>query len=170
MNSEEYFMIVEKARKEQSLDLLLSARGGWRVIPEDMFGDYPNRPNDWRGIYLFGIYKIYKDGDKTIKNEMENAIINICNQEDDDAAYMAVEAWYYQICFEVASIAPFCLERKKILKKIRACLRKNKNKLLNTDKWVDTLCEPDGAKNLYEHILSKERIFLRKGVDLFAGL
>ncbi len=95
--------------------------------------------------------------DIIVKNNLENAIIDICAQEDDDAAYMAVEAWYYQLCFEDEEMAPFDLRKDLIFKAIKDCLNRNKSKLLTTTKWVDTLNSSFGAKNLYDHI--KERCF-----------
>ena len=58
-NTECFLPMVIKAREDKCLDLLMAGRGKWRIIEQDMFGDYPDRPTDWHGIYLFGTY-IYK--------------------------------------------------------------------------------------------------------------
>lgn len=167
-NSEIFLPIVQKARNEKSLDLLLSGRNGWRIIEQDMFGDYPNRPTDWRGIYLFGIYEIYKSGDYNIKEEMKNAIINICDQSDEDSAYMAVLAWHTHLCFEHSSIAPFKLDKSSILSAIQQCLKRNKIILLNSTKWIYS--DKEYPNNEYNEIKMLNKNFKRMGVDLFAGI
>ncbi len=167
-NSDIFLPMVQKAQKENSLDLLLAGREGWRIIEQDVYGDYPNRPTDWRGLYLFGIYEVYRKGEYIIKNELENAIVNICKQKCEDSAYMAVLAWYTHLYFEYSSIAPFCLKKERILDSIQKCLKNNKSRLLMSTKWVYT--DEEYPNNEYNEIKMLNNNFRRMGIDLLEGI
>ena len=167
-NTECFLPMVIKAREDKCLDLLMAGRGKWRIIEQDMFGDYPDRPTDWHGIYLFGIYKIYEERDIAIKEELEKALIDICGQEGEDSAYLASLAWSYQLAFENESRAPFKLERNRILESIQTCIRNNKKELLASTKWVYS--DDEYPNNLYREIKMLNKYFIKLGVDIFKGI
>ena len=61
-------------------------------------------------LYTFGIYPIYRDGDTSIAQDTEDAIVKICQQRYDDDAYLAAHAWY----FNLACNAPFCMDKERL--------------------------------------------------------
>lgn len=167
LNEHIFLPMVQKARQENCLDLLLAGRGEWRIIERDMFGDFPDRPTDWTGIYGRGIYEIYRNGDYSIKDELEKAIMNICSQGYDDDAYLASMAWSYQLYYENAKTAPFYMRKDRIYKIIKDCIAKDRDKLKNTNIWVYS-CGPKGPENLYDFMRMKNDDFIKLGVNLFA--
>jgi len=169
LNEHIFLPMVQKARQEDCFDLLLAGREEWRIIERDMLGDFPDRPTDWGGIYSLGIYEIYEKGDCRIKDEVEAAIIKICTQEYDDDAYLASMAWWNQLYFENAKTAPFFLEKNRILDAIQKCIVRDKDKLMNTKKWIYPW-GPNDINNLFEFIKERNGIFVKLGVDLFAGI
>ncbi|TYZ30258.1 hypothetical protein FZ041_02985 [Selenomonas caprae] len=169
LNEHIFLPMVQKARQENCLDLLLAGRGEWRIIERDMLGDFPDRPTDWAGINSLGIYEIYEKGDYKIKDELEKAIIKICIQGYDDDAYLAAMAWYEQLYYENAETAPFVLGRENILQAIKACIVRNKGKMLESTKWIYS-CGKKGPYNLYDFMKIMNDIFIEVGVDLFDGI
>lgn len=163
-----FLPMVIKAREEKCLDLLMAGRGEWRIIEQDMFGDYPDRLTDWRGIYLFGIYKIYEQRDVNIKEELEKAILDICEQEEEDSAYLAILAWSYQLSYENDLRSPFRLNRNRILQAMQFCIRNNKKDLLTSTKWVYS--DDECPNNLYREIKKLNEYLIELGVDVFSGM
>jgi len=143
MLKEKCLQLVMDAIKENSLDSLLSGRGKWRLMKHSHFDDEIDKPTNWRCIYDYGIYELYRCGEKSIKQETEEAIIRICSQSYEDSAYLASMAWCFQLEAEEDGTAPFMLDRMIILRAIRDAIKCNKNKLLKTNKWAN------GSANLY---------------------
>lgn len=130
--------LVMDARKENSLDSLLAGRGKWRVVIQSHFDDEIDKPTNWRCIYDYGVYELYRRGEKKIKQEIEEAIIKICSQPYEDSAYLAAMAWCFQVEAEEDGDAPFTLNRKLILRAIRNSIKLNKEKLLQSNKWANS--------------------------------
>ena len=166
-NSHIFLPLVQKARKEKSLDKLLAGRGEWFVVQTDMFGDFPDRPTDVDGIYIFGIFKLYELGDTAIAQETEDAIVAICDQPYDDDAYLAGHAFYFYLCNLRSESAPFRMNIKRIEEAIKACIIRDKEKLLNTHKWVYTYSNTNGPWDLYNFMQMQNDIFLPLGANLF---
>lgn len=166
-NSHIFLPLVQKARKEKCLDKLLAGRGEWFVVQTDMFGDFPDRPTDVDGIYIFGIFKLYEQGDTAIAQETEDAIVAICDQPYDDDAYLAGQAFYYYLCKLRAEYAPFRMNIKRIEDAIKNCIIRDKEKMLNTHKWVYTYSNTNGPWDLYNFMQMQNDIFLPLGANLF---
>ena len=96
-------------------------------------------------IYIFGIYPIYKNGDASIAQETEDAIVKICQQKYDDDAYLAAHALYYHIS---GSGPLFPMDKDRLQTAIRECIKRDEDKLKKCSKWVDTLHE-----NIYQNLL-----------------
>lgn len=166
-NSHIFLPLVQKARKEKSLDKLLAGRGKWFVVQRDMFGDFPERPTAVDDIYIFGIFEIYKQGDTAIAQETEDAIVAICDQPYDDDAFLAGDAFYFYLCNLRSESAPFRMNIKRIEEAIKACIIRDKEKLLNTHKWVYTYSNTNGPFDLFHFMQMQNDIFLTLGVNLF---
>lgn len=162
-NSHIFLPLVQGARKKKCLDKLLAGRGEWFVVQRDMFGDFPERPTAVDDIYTFGIYPIYKNGDASIAQETEDAIVKICQQRYDDDAYLAAHAWY----FNLACNAPFCMDKDRLQTAIRECIKRDEDKLKKCSKWVYTLHDTHGPRDLYHFLQLQNSIYLPLGVDLF---
>ena len=163
-NEHIFLPLVQKARKKKCLDKLLAGRGEWFVVQTDMFGDFPGRPTAVNDIYIFGIYPIYKNGDASIAQETEDAIVKICQQKYDDDAYLAAHALYYHIS---GSGPLFPMDKDRLQTAIRECIKRDEDKLKKCSKWVDTLHDTHGPRDLYHFLQLQNSIYLPLGVDLF---
>lgn len=166
-NSHIFLPLVQKARKKHSLDKLLAGRGEWFVVQRDMFGDFPERPTDIDSIFIFGINKLCKQGDTSIAKETEDAIVAICDQPYVDDAYLAGQALYTYLSFSRNGHPPFQMNIERIVKSIKACIIRDKEKMLKTHKWVYTYSNTNGPKDLYHFMQMQNDIFLPLGVNLF---
>ncbi len=166
-NSHIFLPLVQKARKQKCLDKLLAGRGEWFVVQRDMFGDFPERPTDIDGIYIFGIEELCKRGDSDIAKETEDAIVAICDQPYDDDAYLAGQALYFYLCSLRSGKPPFQMNIERIVNAIKACILRDREKMLKTHKWVYTYRNTNGPKDLYHFMQMQNEIFLPLGVSLF---
>lgn len=163
-NEHIFLPLVQKARKKKCLDKLLAGRGEWFVVQTDMFGDFPGRPTAIDDIYFFGIYPIYKNGDASIAQETEEAIVKICQQKYDDDAYLAAHALYSHL----AGSGPlFPMDKDRLQTAIRECIKRDEEKLKKCSKWVYTLHDTNGPRDLYHFLQLQNSIYLPLGVDLF---
>ncbi len=163
-NEHIFLPLVQKARKKKCLDKLLAGRGEWFVVQTDMFGDFPGRPTAVNDIYIFGIYPIYKNGDASIAQETEDAIVKICQQKYDDDAYLAAHALYSHL----AGSGPlFPMDKDRLQTAIRECIKRDEEKLKKCSKWVYTLHDTNGPRDLYHFLQLQNSIYLPLGVDLF---
>ncbi|NLP35982.1 MAG: hypothetical protein GX359_12495 [Clostridiales bacterium] len=94
-----------------------------------------NAPTDITQIMTQGIYKLYIERpEMNIDKVIENKLLQMMDLNEFDI-YIALQIIYFQLIREQRGDSPFRLDMKKLLKKSREALTKNKQKMKEYKEW-----------------------------------
>ncbi|MFL0249432.1 hypothetical protein ACJDT4_03285 [Clostridium neuense] len=131
MNIEQ--MVIESIKRGELYKVLLG-EDKYKVELSSFIG--ANVPTDWPNIMRGGIYKIFNDyPELNVKVELQNTLYFLLNKGVFEI-YAAVSVLFFQIISEENRMAPFKINRDKIITSMRGVLMKNQNKMCQYKKWM----------------------------------
>jgi hypothetical protein len=131
MNIEQ--MVIESIKRDELYKVLLG-EDRYKVELSPFIG--ANVPTDWPNIMRGGIYKIFNEYPKlNIKAELENTLCFLLDKGVFEI-YVAVSVLFFQIISEENGVAPFKINRDKVVTNIRSRLMKSKKEMYQYKKWM----------------------------------
>lgn len=131
MNIEQ--IVIESINRNELYKVLLG-EDNYKVNVSPFIG--ANVPTDWPNIMRGGVYKIFNQyPELNIKEELEDTLYFLLDKGVFEI-YVCVSVLFFQIINEENGVAPFKINREKILSNIHSVLIKNKKEMCEYKKWM----------------------------------